>query len=217
MILISKPMDHTEWIERQTEPKMTSRFTSTWSNTLTELEREYNAIKAPGAGDPILMVTAEPEDFRKDGQLRAQARLRSNAVALSIQSRYGPLIFRSDRFNGIPWHAKMPHLWQHNVRAIMLTLEALRLVDRYGIVLSGEQYQGFRQLAAPSHVSQDRMAQARFHLCKMAGVVLEDTDTKDQWRAVVRKARRFSHPDYPGGSQEAFHAVQECARLLGLN
>lgn len=38
-------------------------------------------------------------------------------------------------------------LWEHNVRAIALTLEALRAVDRYGTT-GGRQYAGFRQLQA---------------------------------------------------------------------
>jgi hypothetical protein len=39
--------------------------------------------------------------------------------------------------------------WEHNVRAIALTLELMRAVDRYGAT-QGRQYAGFQQLTAGS-------------------------------------------------------------------
>lgn len=145
MILTTRPLVDRQWIG--THARSRSQFTTTWSATLDLLEREVYAIQSAGMPDPVLMVDCQEADLRLDGQLRASARLATNAVALAFESTNGPLIFRCDRYNEQPWNNRM-QLWQHNIRAIALTLEALRAVNRYGATQSGEQYTGYRQISA---------------------------------------------------------------------
>jgi hypothetical protein len=58
-------------------------------------------------------------------------------IAVQAAMKVERLVFATDAYED----------WQHNVRAIALTLEALRAVDRYGTT-GGRQYAGFRQLTA---------------------------------------------------------------------
>src|SRR2546430_1342870 len=107
-----------------------SRFKAPWSNTIELLERELRYLEAR---EPVVIEAGyRPQDIRLDGQPRANARLDDPAVVVSFQSRFGPLRYACDTFRE---HAA-------NLRAIALTLEHLRAVDRYGVTRRGEQYQG---------------------------------------------------------------------------
>lgn len=187
-----------------------SKFTASWSDTLDLLEREISALQNRRMDDPVLMVDCTERDLRLDGQLRADARLGTNAVALAFESRRGPLVFRCDRYNGLPWGNKGSRiLWQHNIRAIARTLEALRAVDRYGATESGEQYVGYRQIEGRQEWSP---AQARDELLSIVGTehaVLDDV-------ALVKRARRTSHPDMHGGQRDLWDIVERASRALGV-
>src|SRR5205807_7195892 len=76
-------------------------------------------------------------DLRIDGEVRADARLKHPGVIVSfIHPQVGPVIFACDKWT----------TWQANARGIAKGLEALRLVDRYGITQSFEQYRGWKAL-----------------------------------------------------------------------
>jgi hypothetical protein len=194
MILTTRPLVDRHWIG--THPSTRSQFTTTWSATLGLLEREVYAIQSAGMPDPILMVDCQESDLRLDGQLRANARLATSAVALSFESVNGPLLFRCDRYDATPWNNKM-QLWQHNIRAIALTLEALRAVNRYGATQSGEQYTGYRQIGSTAAEVPLAADYALRTLARIAGVSVLDVD-RDR---LISLARRKAHPD-TGGSAE---------------
>ena len=212
MKLITRPMVDRSWIG--TQPRRGSQFTATWSSTLDLLEHEVYSLQRVGMADPVLMMDITEADLRLDGQVRANARPATNAVALSFDSIRGPLTFRCDRYEGTPYGNKMK-VWQHNVRAIALSLEALRSVDRYGATSTGEQYAGWRQLPAPEPRQQSvtGVTEARRYLRLQFGDQVPYSATD---RDLVRVARRESHPDRPGGSRVVWDRVEECARLLGV-
>lgn len=124
------------------------------------------------------------DEIRLDGRPRANARPRTPAVRISFESRHGSLTYATDRFDD----------WRDNLRAIALSLEALRAVDRYGVNKGGEQYLGFMALGAGS--SEVEAARA-----------LIDSYGGD------REALKKTHPDH-GGSHEAFIAVQRAREVL---
>ncbi len=113
-----------------------SRFDSGWSQALRLLTYELGRI---GAGTVVVKLALEDGDIRRDGWPRANARPAHPGVVVEWQvgeAWYGRAAERYDR-------------WQDNVRAIALTLEALRGVERRGAV-SGEQYEGMRlEIEAP--------------------------------------------------------------------
>jgi len=132
--LITRPIG--VWPHPPTKRRARSPFSATWSATLALLAREVRQL---GARGPVaLQIAVGEEDIRLDGQIRAAARPSHPGVIVSFESRHGSLVYATDVFDR----------WQDNVRAIALGLEALRRVDRYGIARSGEQYAGWKQLAA---------------------------------------------------------------------
>lgn len=211
MRLTTRPLTDRAWIGAK--PRTRSQFTATYSDTLNLLEREVYALQTRGMDDPVLMIDITEADLRLDGQVRANARPASDAVALAFESKRGPLVFRADRYDSKPWGSKMDGLWQHNLRAIALTLEALRAVDRYGATQSGEQYVGYRQIEARTAGPQSTPDQARAGLRAVAGdsMPYDATDAD-----LVRIARRETHPDRRGGDRTAWDLVEKCATVLGV-
>lgn len=159
-----------------------SPFRSTWGQTIATLDRELRAV---GADSVVVQIDAREQDFRLDGDLRANARPDSARVVISFESKYGPLRYFCDRF----WD------WRDNVRAIALGLEALRKVDRYGITNKGEQYAGWKALPAGGTTAQ----QAREFMAEMGGSVAE--------------MLKRSHPDH-GGSAELLRRALEARKTL---
>jgi hypothetical protein len=190
-----RPLSSRHWI--QSGPSETSRFTSTWSNTLDLLLREIDFLD----GHSIAIgVDATEEDFKLNGELRARARLRSPAVEIAFESKYGPLIYQSAQYVGTPYNNKM-ELWQHNVRAVALTLEAARAMDRYGATRTGQQYVGFKAIGSgqasepdvPVFTQQEAADYLRSE--EVTGILGgEGLSLKSAYRLA---ARRF-HPDAGG-------------------
>jgi hypothetical protein len=212
MILTTRPLTDRAWIG--TKPRKKSQFTTTWRDTLNLLEREVYALQSRGMDDPILMMDIGEGDLRIDGQVRANARPKSDAVAISFESTKGPLTFWSDRYDQTPWGNKMI-LWQHNVRAIALTLEALRTVERHGATRSDEQYVGFRQLAAAPAPTPQTSVEAWVTIARLAGytdpgAAQVDEELKARF---IRLARRAAHPD-TGGSEEKWQRFTEALKVV---
>lgn len=207
MILRHRPLTERHWL-RPDRSRKRSQFTATWSDTLTLLEREVYAIQHRGMADPVLMLDLTEADLRLDGQIRAHARPASPAVALAFESVRGPLIFRCDRYNETGLRgAAQP--WQCNVRAIALTLEALRAVDRYGATQSGEQYTGYRGLPAPDPWAT---------LARLTGRPVDDLRSLHASGRLERLVTRMTHPDTAGGSADAFNDAQAAlAQLKGTS
>lgn len=166
-------------------------FKASWSDTLDVLAREARELEADRV---ILEADVEEADIRLDGRLRANARPRTPAMAVVLLgTNAGDLRFQAHL--GAPVSAPRGRddaPWQSNVRAIALSLEALRRVDRYGTTPSSEQYSGFKALPAAGQLHEDVLALGR-DLIARAGS--------------YRKALAIHHPDN-GGSHDDFVAVK---------
>lgn len=183
-----------------------SRFRAGYVQTLDLLERELDAIAAK---DIVIQIAVELKDIRNDGWPRANCRPVSPGVVLSFLKGRTPLQFACDTFDD----------WECNLRAIALTLESLRAVDRYGATKRGEQYRGWAQLppgegyVPPRPPALTRTEAAEF-LAKHAGFkaesILADSGVRDV--AFQRAAQRL-HPD-AGGTHEAFLQLQRAREVL---
>ncbi len=154
-----------------------SPFRAGWSDTLEVLGRELHHL---GADRVVVELGMTEADIRLDGWPRANARAAHPGVVVSFESRHGPLRYatcESDR-------------WQDNLRAVALSLEALRKVDRYGVSKHGEQYRGWRALPAAGGES----------LVEIGREIIDR-------HGGVREALRATHPDH-GGDADEFRAVQ---------
>lgn len=173
------------WTDPVTTDRPYCRFRAPWAKTLDLLGKETLMLGAPLV---VLQVDVTEGDLRRDGMLRANAKVRFPGVRVSFESIYGPLTYATDRYGD----------WQDNIRAIALSLEALRAVDRYGVNKRGEQYTGWLALEAAGSKTTEQ--QARDLIASYGGLAA---------------ALKATHPDL-GGSAEDFHKVDAARKLLGL-
>jgi hypothetical protein len=168
-----------------------SPFRSTWAQTKQLLRQELAHLNAKQI---VLELDFGEADLRLDGEPRAGRAAKSPAVAISFESKHGPLRYACNRFTK----------WQDNVRAIALGLEALRKVDRYGIGQSGEQYRGWKAI---ENSSEDPLEV----LVRFAAddVLIGDPSPELLYRLAIKR----THPDR-GGSREHFDAVQAAREAL---
>lgn len=207
MRLIYRPI--VTWPGKRTEHPKPSPFEAGWSDTLEVLDRELWYLRAE---ETVLQVDSPNErDFRLDGQLRADAKLRSGAVILNVESKkHGQLQYPCDTFTRRGYREKLQP-WQVNVRAIALGLEALRKLERYGIANTGQQYTGWKALGSgipmPAKTEMSLEEAARF-ICQHAGPILKppaeeliaDKTARERY---FRVAAGRLHPDR-GGDPELF-------------
>lgn len=189
------------WNRPVTHPRRpASRFTAPWADTLELLETELRHLGVTGAVAVRVDVQRGRADIRRDGMLRADARTRSPAVAVSFASRHGPLTYATDAYDD----------WRANVRAIALALEALRAVDRYGVGRSGEQYAGWRAIepARPDcfPTASDAIRWLRTQ---------PDIGTTDGLgpTELLRRAARVMHPDV-GGDPARWDRLDQARQLI---
>lgn len=198
---IFRPLD--KWPGKPTPPhsRRNSPFDSTYVQTLDLLERELNYLNAQN-----IVVQAEVElgQVRNDGWLKSNAVVRGPAVILSFTRarNHEEYSYPCDRFTN----------WQANLRAIALSLEALRKVDRYGVTSGGEQYQGFKRLAAPDPASERNAALDV--LTQLSSWSLGGAPTPDEIDAAYRMAVKRVHPDVASGSAELFSKLQAAMTIL---
>ena len=202
--------DFTVFTTRARKP---NPFRASWSQTLKRLGKELDLLSARNV---VLELACEPGQVRRDGMLRADAKVTFPGVRIAFESKHGPLTYAVDTFEG-RYYSDPPD-WQINVRAIALALEALRQVDRYGVTRSGEQYQGWKMIGAGpgTGVAMGGMtdAQAWDILYGVAGI--EECEPDVSAVAAWRRARAAAHPDRNDGDRTAWDQVEQAARVLGL-
>lgn len=192
-----------EWPGGRTTDRQVSKFSAGLTDTLRLLDREiWNLVDTQAQQDSAELLVAIPAGaFRNDGRPYANAKAEHPGVIFSIDSRHGHLSYPCDTFTR----------WEDNLRAIVLALEALRKVDRYGVTKRGEQYRGFLAIEATT-------APAGFTSAASAVTFLTDL-VADEWegglvpngtsrdlRILVRGAQRRTHPD-TGGDAATFQRV----------
>ncbi len=166
-----------------------SKFAAPFTATVRLLARELRHLDAKRI---VLELDYRDADLRLDGYPRANARLGSPAVTLSFESKHGPLRYSTGEYDD----------WQDNLRAIALSMESLRAVDRYGVSKRGEQYRGWRALPTSTDPADaiQTVDQARAVLAEYGG----------DWR----RAAAATHPD-KGGDPDEFRKVMRAKELIG--
>lgn len=206
-----RPLD--QWPGERTRGRLRAKFKVGYSKSLDLLESELLKLRAK---EIIIQVDGLAlSDIRKDGWPRAswsQGRNSNSGVIVSFQSDKGTMSFPCDRFDS----------WQDNVRAIALSIEALRTVDCYGVTKGHEQYQGWLRIEAPSG-KMSREAAAHV----IAEVVGADPNTLlFSWDtigpAMAKRAKILASPDHATDEadrerrHELFVKIGEAERILSL-
>lgn len=128
----------TKWPREQTRSDKRRRapFSSPMTRVYRNLQRELQHLKAENPA--VIQVALREKDIRLDGLPRSSVPLPNfPGVIVSFRSKsQGPLEFCCDYCRN----------YEDNIRAIVLTLERLRLVDLYGVTNRGEQYTGWKAL-----------------------------------------------------------------------
>ena len=191
-------------------------FSAPWSQTRDLLQFEAAHLTGDRRCDVFVEVDLPPSAIRLDGGIRANARPpETPVVAVAVPgTRHGDLRLVSARY-GNRYH--LAKYWQHNVRAVALTLQALRAVDRWGAT-TGEQYRGFAALGTggPVAMGSGVTPPEATRLLAHAGPCSYDRArpySADEARAAFRLAAKTAHPD-AGGDPEAFRRLVEARDLL---
>ncbi len=199
-----------EWPGKPTPPweQGMSPFSAKYNQTLDLLEYELGRL---GARDVLIQAYLKREDIRNDGWPRADARPSRPGVIVSFdvpQPEQGGkrinMAFPCDRFNRM----------EDNIRAIAKSLEALRMVDRYGVTRNSEQYRGFAQLLEAKAWTVDESA--AFLEVKTGIPAHVIVHFASNYRAAYREAAKSMHPDQ-GGNPHEWKLLQDAKALLDLH
>lgn len=179
-----------------------SRFQAGLPSTLKQLKVELRQLNAKNT---VIEIDVRDRDIRIDGYPRADARAPATpGVAISFDSKHGPLRYATAEYDS----------WHDNLRAIALSMEALRAVDRYGVSKRGEQYQGWKALPQSTDpVDSIRTVEDAQRVIAQAAGLPPDTKLGVLEPTAIKAALRASHPD-TGGSTEAFRLVMRAKELL---
>jgi hypothetical protein len=197
-----RPLD--QWPGERNKNRKDATFRATYPKTLDELENELSKIKAK---EIIIQVEGlTRDDIRNDGWPRSgnwKNGYGGPGVIVSFESPKGAMSFPCDKFRD----------WQDNLRAIAKSLEALRMVDRYGVTRGNEQYRGWARLPAPNgRMSREQAISflASLHRSPPENMARLDGEAL---RAICRTARIENHPDR-GGSHEIFVRIGQAEEVL---
>lgn len=188
-----------QWPGPRTKAPRRATFRAPWSQTLGLLTRELNHLQARQI---VLQADVGRHQIKRDGMLYADATPRTPGVILAFSSKHGPLSYPADAFDR----------WQDNLRAIALSLEALRAVDRYGVTKRAQQYRGWQALPAPNGDHFDYESAGRFIL-SVLGLEAHGPIVAGGWAERIRQAELKTHPDH-GGNAADFNKVQQARRVL---
>ncbi len=203
--IVTEPIDR--WPAESSRQRKPPPFKASYADTIELLTRELDMLDTKGRAVIQVVTRNGGQDLRRDGLLRAQAKIEHPGVRLSFTCRQGDLTFATDEFEQ-EWNWQIPG-WQANLRAIALSLEALRKVDRYGITRSGEQYRGWQALESGPAKLTPEQAKGVLHLHSQTGL---GTPIEQAYK--MAKAR--THPDRNGGRRGPWDDVERAAKTLGL-
>lgn len=179
-----------EWPGVMTSRRTLSPFSATLTSTLALLKRELREL---GAKNTEMLIAISPGAFTLAGRPYANAKPDHPGIILSFDTSFGHLSYPADQYT----------TWQDNLRAVALSLEALRKVDRYGVTKRSEQYRGFLAIEATAAPAGFATADAAL---TWLGRVTDTNPLANPPYVVLRKAQRRAHPD-AGGDTALFQRV----------
>jgi hypothetical protein len=192
-----------QWPGDRTKERKSAQFKASWLQTLDLLEYELQRLVA----HHVVIQIEDPEQhktMRNDGSMTVAGKYwpTKPGVILMFESPKGNISMPCDRYNH----------WRDNLRAIALSLEALRAVDRYGVTRGNEQYQGWTQIGN-GNGKMDRASALKF-VETLRGAPINLPVTVQTLAEIIKALKVAHHPDKPGGSHETFVAIGQAEEVL---
>lgn len=180
-----------QWPKAPTKYRTSSTFRSGYPQTIELLKRELSKINAKNC---VIELYCRDSEIRQDGLPLATAKPSQPGVIVKFENRHGRFSYPCDKYTS----------WADNLRAIALTLEALRAIDRYGATYDGEQYKGWTAL--PTDTNADPLVKAASLIVTTAGNGYQVSDllsNRDTLESAFRAAMLKAHPDRGGNVETA--------------
>jgi hypothetical protein len=210
MNIIYRPMK--EWPANVKLERLRSPFKAEHGPTLSLIEREIRMIDGR---DGVIELALHEKQFTREGLPYRDAtpehpgiivRTRKPVINPRGQRDMVPLYFPAGRYSK----------WQHNLRAVALAMEALRMIDRYGVTQNSQQYLGFgKYLPGPTHEGVMTVDAAARFIGNEGGPVPFESIIRsvDTYRASYKRAAAQLHPD-KGGDPVQWEKLQAAKTLL---
>lgn len=187
------------------EQRKRSPFTAGYADTVKRLGYELDKL---GAEQAIIQLAATEDQVTVDG---------SRPRAGVTPEHPGVIVAADTRHGWLQWPCDACLDWHDNLRAIVLTLERLRLADLYGVTARGEQYQGWKKLPAAGGATATMTAEAAASvLIRLAGTSVPPMHLLGhRWvtATTYRLACARHHPD-KGGDPDLFQRLQVAKGVL---
>lgn len=183
---------------RPEHKRLKSPFEVKFARLLDDLERELSHLRAT---DIVVEAYLRREQIRNDGWPRSSERPSSPGIVLSfLKNGKEPISFPCDTYL----------TWESNLRAISLTLTALRSIDRYGVTQHAEQYKGWARLpAAPQTMLFE---DALVFLGLYSSVAITDLESLERNFRIGASKR---HPDNQAtGNIHQFHLLSDAKKVI---
>jgi hypothetical protein len=210
-------------------------FRSNYNKTVAQLRVE---LERAHARNVFIQTGHRGEDIRFDGLPKANARLPRFPGICLVFEKWKPAGMHNTQGQplGIYETLEFPCAtfdnWEDNLRAVVLTLEALRAVARYGVSGTGaegagktdeaKQYSGFarKRIAdeGARHDGRQEMtveAAANILVANAEGgwTIASVLQGRAEMESCFKAAAKRSHPD-AGGTENAFVAVSQAVSVL---
>lgn len=207
----------TKWPGTETKHPTYSAFKVGYKDTLAQLEKEMAAMGAD-ASSLIIEMRISADRLTLDGtRLRHDARPEKPGIILSFNRRQSKIVSgeRVTSMQTLSYPCDAFNTWQDNLRAITLSLESLRRVERYGVFKYDDIINRLALPSADGSVSTRESAAA--FLAMHSGVAMKEIlFSPTAMSAAFRKAALALHPD-KGGSHEEFNKLTEARKVLEAN
>jgi hypothetical protein len=212
-----------------------STFRANYNKTVSQLRAE---LSRAGARNVVIQSGHRGEDIRFDGLPKVNARAPRFPGVCLIFEKWKPIgkVNAAGEALGVYETLEFPcatfKYWEDNLRAILLTLEALRAVARYGVSGTGaegagkteeaKQYAGFarRKIAdegarhnGRQEITEEAAASILVACAEGGWTVQSVLSGRVEMESCFKAAAKKSHPD-AGGTENSFKAVSQAVTVL---
>lgn len=203
-----------KWPSAENKYPKRSQFKATYKNTLDQLEKEITAIRADTSSLVLEMRISQHQLTLDGSRLRAHVRPDKPGVVLSFNRRNTKFVDGKQitKVQTLSYPCDAFDDWQDNLRAITLSLESLRRVERYGVF----KYDDIVDRLALPETATDNRESAAAYLAQHSGVSMQEILFSQTARATAyRRAAQKLHPDNNGGQMtEEFVKLAEANKTL---